>query len=119
MTNEQNPLETEGDIAADYLEAFLDIIDVDGDLEMDVENDRAMVAIVGENLDELVGDEGEVLDALQDLARLAVMRETGHRSRMMLDVGNYRAGLRKQLTAQGDAAVEEVRRTGESFSLPR
>ena len=60
-----------------------------------------------------------MLDALQDLARLAVMRETGHRSRMMLDVGNYRAGLRKQLTAQGDAAVEEVRRTGESFSLPR
>ena len=47
MTNRQNPLETEGDIAADYLEAFLDIIDVDGDLEMDVENDRAMVAIVG------------------------------------------------------------------------
>ncbi len=118
MTNEQNPLETEGDIAADYLEVFLDIVDVDGDLEMDVENDRAMVAIVGDNLDELVGEDGEVLDALQDLARLAVMRETGHRSRMMLDVGNYRAGLRKQLTEQGDAAVEEVRRTGESFSLP-
>ena len=73
-----NPLEAEGDIAADYLEGFLDIIDVDGDLEMDVENGRAMVAIVGEDLDDLVGDDGEVLDALQDLARLAVMRETGH-----------------------------------------
>lgn len=118
MTDENNPLETEGDIAADYLEAFLDIVDVDGDLEMDVENDRAMVAIVGENLDELVGDDGDVLDALQELARLAVMRETGHRSRMMLDVGNYRAALRTALTAQGQAAVEEVKRTGESFSLP-
>ena len=89
-----NPLEAEGDIAADYLEGFLDIIDVDGDLEMDVENGRAMVAIVGEDLDDLVGDDGEVLDALQDLARLAVMRETGHRSRLMLDVGGYRAALR-------------------------
>ena len=59
-----NPLEAEGDIAADYLEGFLDIIDVDGDLEMDVENGRAMVAIVGEDLDDLVGDDGEVLDAL-------------------------------------------------------
>jgi spoIIIJ-associated protein len=118
MTDETNPLETEGDIAADYLEAFLDIIDVDGDLEMDVENGRAMVAIVGENLDELVGEDGEVLDALQELARLAVMRETGHRSRMMLDVGNYRATLRKALTAQGEAAVAEVKKTGAAFSLP-
>ena len=114
----ENPLEAEGDIAADYLEGLLDIIDVDGDLEMDVENGRAMVAIVGEDLYELVGDGGEVLDALQDLARLAVMRETGHRSRLMLDVGGYRAALRKELTDQGTRAVDEVKRTGESVSLP-
>jgi spoIIIJ-associated protein len=113
----QNPLEVEGDVAADYLEGFLDIIDVDGDLEMDVENDRAMVAIVGEDLDDLVGEDGEVLDALQELARLAVMRETGHRSRLMLDVGGYRAAIRKELTAQGERAVEEVRQTGEPVSL--
>lgn len=113
-----NALETEGDIAADYLEGLLDIVDVDGDIEMDVENDRAMVAIVGEDLDLLVGDEGEVLDALQELTRLAIMRETGHRSRMMLDIGGHRAALRQQLTAQGERAVEEVRRTGEAVSLP-
>ncbi len=113
-----NPLEAEGDIAADYLEGFLDIIDVDGDLEMDVENGRAMVAIVGEDLDELIGEDAEVLDALQDLARLAVMRETGHRSRLMLDVGGHRAALREQLAAQGRRAVEEVQSTGEPVSLP-
>jgi len=113
-----NPLEAEGDIAADYLEGFLDIIDVDGDLEMDVENGRAMVAIVGEDLDELIGEDAEVLDALQDLVRLAVMRETGHRSRLMLDVGGHRAALREQLAAQGRRAVEEVQSTGEPVSLP-
>ncbi len=113
----ENPLEAEGDIAADYLEGLLDIIDVDGDLEMDVENDRAMVAIVGEDLDDLVGEDAEVLEALQDLARLAVMRETGHRSRLMLDIGGYRAAIRKELTAQGQRAVEEVKRTGERVSL--
>ena len=111
-------LENEGDIAADYLEALLDIIDVDGDIEMDVENDRAMVAIVGEDLDDLVGDNGEVLDALQELTRLAVMRETGHRSRMMLDIGGFRAALRQELTAAGEKAVEQVRATGEPVSLP-
>jgi spoIIIJ-associated protein len=114
----ENALETEGDIAADYLEGLLDIIDVDGDIEMDVENDRAMVAIVGEDLDDLIGDSGEVLDALQDLTRLAIMRETGHRSRMMLDVGGFRAALREDLTAQGAKAVEEARRTGEPVALP-
>jgi len=113
-----NPLEAEGDIAADYLEGFLDIIDVDGDLEMDVENGRAMVAIVGEDLDDLIGEDAEVLDALQDLARLAVMRETGHRSRLMLDVCGYRAALREELAAQGRRAVEEVQSTGEPLSLP-
>ncbi|MEZ5184593.1 MAG: R3H domain-containing nucleic acid-binding protein [Candidatus Nanopelagicales bacterium] len=117
MTEQNNPLETEGDIAADYLEVFLDIIDVDGDIEMDVENGRAMVAIVGEDLDELIGEDGQVVDALQDLARLAVMRETGNRSRMMLDIGNYRAGIRKELTLQGERAVEQVRRSGESVAL--
>jgi spoIIIJ-associated protein len=114
----ENALETEGDIAADYLEGLLDIIDVDGDIEMDVENDRAMVAIVGEDLDDLIGDSGEVLDALQDLTRLAIMRETGHRSRMMLDVGGFRAALREDLTAQGVKAVEEAQRTGEPVALP-
>lgn len=113
-----NALEQEGDIAADYLEGLLDIADLDGDIEMDVENGRAMVAVVGENLTELVGEDGAVLDALQDLTRLAVMRETGHRSRLMLDVGGFRASLRRQLTEQGERAAAQVKETGEPVSLP-
>lgn len=113
-----NALEREGDIAADYLEGLLDIADLDGDIEMDVENGRAMVAIVGDALDELIGDNGEVLDALQDLTRLAIMRETGHRSRMMLDIGGYRAAIRRDLTAQGEEAVAKVNETGEPVALP-
>ena len=70
--------EQEGDIAADYLEEpFLDIADLDGDLDMDVDGDRAAVSIVGADLSQLVGARGEVLDALQELTRLAVYRETG------------------------------------------
>ena len=76
-TREQ--LENEGDIAADYLEELLDIADLDGDLDMDVEGDRAAVSIVGADLDQLVGRDGEVLEALQELTRLAVYRETGER----------------------------------------
>ena len=90
-------LENEGDIAADYLEELLDIADLDGDLDMDVEGDRASVSIVGDDLQMLVGRNGEVLDALQELTRLAVYRETGERSRLMLDVGGFRADKRARL----------------------
>src|SRR3954454_6638795 len=83
-------LEQEGEIAADYLEGLLDIADLDGDLDMDVEGERAMVSIVGGRLNQLVGERGEVLESLQELTRLAVHRQTGVRSRLMLDIGGYR-----------------------------
>jgi len=110
-------LEHEGDIAADYLEELLDIADLDGDLDMDVEGDRAAVSIVGGDLAQLVGQHGEVLDALQELTRLAVYRETGERSRLMLDVSGFRADRRSTLEALAAETVEKVRESGASVSL--
>jgi spoIIIJ-associated protein len=110
-------LEQEGDIAADYLEEFLDIADLDGDLDMDVEGDRAAVSIVGADLSQLVGARGEVLDALQELTRLAVYRETGERSRLMLDISGYRAQKRAELVKLAEETVAQVRETGESAAL--
>ena len=110
-------LEQEGDIAADYLEELLDIADLDGDLDMDVEGDRAAVSIVGADLSQLVGAKGEVLDALQELTRLAVYRETGERSRLMLDVSGYRAEQRERLVRLATEKIAEVQKSGESVSL--
>ena len=110
-------LEREGDIAADYLEGLLDIADLDGDIDMDVEGDRAAVALIGADVERLVGEDGEVLDALQELTRLAVLRETGERSRLMLDVAGYRAARRETLTALGTEACEKVKSSGEPVAL--
>ena len=110
-------LEHEGDIAADYLEELLDIADLDGDLDMDVEGDRAAVSIVGADLSQLVGGKGEVLDALLELTRLAVYRETGERSRLMLDVSGYRADQRARLVALAQESVVRVQDSGERVSL--
>ena len=110
-------LEREGDIAADYLEGLLDIADLDGDIDMDVEGDRASVSIVGGKLSHLVGSEGEVLDALQELTRLAVLRETGERSRLMLDIDGHRATRRSELTRIGTEAARKVAETGEPVKL--
>jgi spoIIIJ-associated protein len=110
-------LEHEGDIAADYLEELLDIADLDGDLDMDVEGDRASVQIGGADLSLLVGRNGEVLEALQELTRLAVYRETGERSRLMLDVDGHRAQQRERLVALAETSIAEVKESGESVSL--
>ena len=93
-----DPLVREGDVAGDYLERLLDILDVDGDIDLDVEGDRASVAIVGGRLDDLIGPDGATLEALQELTRLAVAQSTGVRSRLMLDVGEFRAKRRADLT---------------------
>ena len=110
-------LEEEGEIAADYIEGLLDIADLDGDIDMDVEGDRAIVSVVGATLDELVGDDGEVLEALQELTRLAVHRKTGSRARLMLDVGGFRAKRRADLAELGRSIADEVSRTGEPKKL--
>jgi len=110
-------LEQEGEIAADYVEGLLDVADLDGDIDMDVEGDRAVVSVVGATLDELVGASGEVLDALQELTRLAVHRQTGARTRLMLDIGGYRAQRRVDLSELGASVAEEVKRTGEAKAL--
>ena len=110
-------LEHEGDIAADYLEGLLDIADFDGDIDMDVEGDRAMVSVVGADLEELVGPDGDVLEALQELTRLAVVRETGQRSRLMLDISGFRARKRAELTKLANETVQKARTTGEPIQL--
>ena len=105
-------LELEGEIAADYIEGLLDVADLDGDIDMDVEGDRATVSVVGATLAELVGSRGEVLEALQELTRLAVHRQTGSRTRIMIDVGGYRLRRRAELAQAGREAADEVQRTG-------
>jgi spoIIIJ-associated protein len=110
-------LEEEGDIAADYLEGLLDIADLDGDIDMDVEGDRASVSIVGDGLAHLIGQNGEVLEALQELTRLAVTRETGERTRLMLDIGGHRAARKAALVKLGNEAVEQAKSTGQGVRM--
>ncbi len=114
-------LEKEGEVAADFLERLLDIADLDGDIEVDIDGDRAAVAIVdsedGRVPRRLVGADGKVLDALQELTRLAVQAETGERSRLMLDVAGHRAQRRVQLVEVARTAIAEVKTTGQRKAL--
>jgi spoIIIJ-associated protein len=107
----------EGDIAADYLERLLDIVDYDGDIDLDVENGRAMVAIVGTDLQPLIGQGGATLDALQELTRLAVQQQTGVRSRLMLDVSGHRRARRGELTELAQQTAQDVISSGDAVRL--
>ena len=106
----------EGDLVADYLEELLDIADLDGDIENSVQDGRAFV-VIDTDSDLLVGKDGEVLDALQELARLVVMTETGHRSRLMVDVAGYRQRRRAELVAMAKDAIAEVQQSGEPVRM--
>ena len=110
-------LEEEGDVAADYLEGLLDIADLDGDIDIDVENDRASLAIAGGKLSHLVGERGEVLDSIQELTRLAVQTSLGERSRLMLDIDNFRGDKKTELAQLAKETAEEVKSSGESIKL--
>jgi spoIIIJ-associated protein len=114
-------LEREGEIAADYLETLLDVTDLDGDIDVDIDGDRAAVAIVdseeGRVPRRLVGRDGEVLEALQELTRLAVLAASGERSRLMLDIAGYRAGRREALVKRAQEVVSEVKSSGTRVAL--
>jgi len=114
-------LEREGEVAADFLETLLDIADLDGDIEVDIDGDRAAVAIVdseeGRVPRRLVGEQGKVLEALQELTRLAVQAATGERSRLMLDVAGHRAERRTSLVELAEHAIAEVKQSGARKTL--
>jgi len=113
-------LDQEGEAAADYLEGLLDIADLDGDIDIDIEGSRAMISIVeakSGDLSHLVGENGEVLDAIQELTRLAAARETGERSRLMLDIAGFRAQRRADLVEQAKTAIAEAQRTAAPVSM--
>ncbi|HEY2098064.1 MAG TPA: R3H domain-containing nucleic acid-binding protein [Pseudonocardia sp.] len=114
----QELLIKEGDVAADYLERLLDVLDYDGDLDIDVEAGRAVVSVDGgEDLARLVGDRGAGLEALQELTRLAVQQATGTRSRLMLDVAGWRVARRAELAELGKQTAQDVLNTGEPVRL--
>jgi spoIIIJ-associated protein len=118
----ESRLEEEGEIAADYLEELLDIADLDGDIDIDIDHGRAAVEIVADegsarSLRRLVGQDGEVLEALQELTRLAVQARTGERSRLMLDVAGYRAARRSELSKAASSAIEKARSSGQPVSM--
>jgi spoIIIJ-associated protein len=116
--NLEDRLVAEGEIAGDYLEELLDLLDFDGDIDLDVEGDRAVVSIDGgDELSKLVGRKGEVLDALQELTRLAVHQKTGERSRLMLDIARWRRRRRDELSALGDKVAHRVLQSGEREEL--
>jgi len=114
-------LEEEGDIAADYVEELLDIADIDGDIDIEVRDGRTYLSVIAEDGDEglkdLVGRDGKGLEALQELARLAVLSATGNRSRLVLDIAGHRARRATELEAVARDAVDQVRQSGEPVHL--
>ena len=113
-------LNEEADVAADYLEGLLDIVDYEGDIEMGVRNHRPTVQIVADDdtdIKHLIGKDGEVVDALQQLTRLAVQQKIGERSHLIVDVDGFLRRKREHLREQALDVIDEVRETGDPVNM--
>ena len=113
-------LNEEADIAADYIEDLLDILDYDGDIEMGIHNGRPVVDIVADDdtdIRHLIGRNGDVVEALQHLTRLAIQQKTGEKSRLILDVDGYLERKRSHLQTLVLDAIDDVRDSGEPVTL--
>jgi spoIIIJ-associated protein len=111
-------LEEEGDVAADYLEELLDITDLDGDIDIDVREGRAYLAVTagdGSNLDLI--SHPDTVESLQELTRLAVQVKTSSYSRLILDVGGSRQAKIDQLTKAVSKFIDKAKETGEPQHL--
>ena len=112
-------LEEEGDVAADYIEEFLDIADLDGDIDIDVRNGRAYVAVTASEASNIRAlSKPDVVSALQELTRLAVQSKTGQFSRLILDIGGSRDARQAELTVLVDSAIAQIDAGATSAALP-
>jgi spoIIIJ-associated protein len=109
----------DGEIAADYLEELLDICDLDGDLEIEVKNQRTYVSINSEDSSDLDAlSKSDVVQALQELTRLAVSQKTGEFSRLILDIAGSRSERQRELEKLAERAIEKIDQGAQSAALP-
>jgi spoIIIJ-associated protein len=117
MTSEQE-LEQEGEIAADFIEEFLDVADLDGDLEIEFRQERVYISVTSDEESNLgTVSKPEAVEALQELARLAVQAKTGEMSRLILDVGGSRAAKTEQLKKLVERTIEKLEETDKEQHL--
>jgi spoIIIJ-associated protein len=110
-------VEEDTERAGDFLEGLLDALDVDGDITTWVDEVGGHIDLEGADLEPLIGLNGETLDSLQELTRLAVLRQSKRRVRLLLDINGFRARQRDQLVAIVRTTAEQVIRTREDHEL--
>mgnify|MGYP005992087517 FL=1 len=109
----------EGELAADYLENLLDIADLDGDIEIEVKQERTYVTVGSAETNDLDAlSSPEVVSALQELTRLAVQQKTGEFARLVLDIGGSREARERELEKLVNVAIEKIENGAKSAALP-
>jgi spoIIIJ-associated protein len=109
----------EGELAADYLENLLDIADLDGDIEIEVRQERTYVTVGSAETNDLDAlSSSDVVSALQDLTRLAVQQKTGEFARLVLDIGGSREAREKELEKLVTVAIDKIENGAKSAALP-
>ena len=118
MTEEEQWPEEPSERVAVLLERVLDELDLDGEVELDENDDRIEATVVGdEDYGLLIGRRGQTIDALQLLSYQAAFRGIRERKRVVVDVAGYRERRREALEARADRAAEQAISGEEAIEL--
>lgn len=110
-------LNEEADLAADFVEGLLDILELPGDIEIEVDENQAFVNVVEVGSGLLIGRRGATLEALQELVRAATQRQIERRSHVRIDIEGYRQRQLDKMKDRCRDGIAQVRETGEPFRL--
>jgi spoIIIJ-associated protein len=93
----------------DLVEGVLDELDLDGEVEIEEDDDRILASIEGEDdYGLLIGKRGQTIDALQLLCYQAAYRGLRERKRVIVDAAGYRERRRQTLESRADRAAEQA-----------
>lgn len=110
-------LDDQADAAEDFLNGLLDVLDMDGEAEADIEDDMVLVDLTGPDMALLIGRHGTTLEALQELVRAAVQHQTASRVRLTLDIDGYRARQQQILERRVRGLAAQVRKDRTAIAL--
>ena len=95
--------------AQELVEGVLDELDLEGEVEINEDDEAIEAAVVGEDdYGLLIGRRGQTIDALQLLCHQAAFRGIRERKRVLLDAAGYRDRRREVLTARAARAAEQA-----------
>ncbi len=117
---EEEPIPSPGiiDEVGVTLNRFFELMDFSAEFEITPEPGRINVEISGEDMENIIGHEGQTLNGLQYLLRKMIGKKFSEKFILSLDAGDYRKTRKEELESRALKLAIEVRENGKNRTIP-